>query len=454
MSLDRIGNDESGENMEAPAPGGTDAVSDTETGVPSKSVRRWLILLLCALLFICSQFLRVSNAIIAPMLKEDLALSSESLGVLSAMFFYVFAAAQIPIGICLDRFGSRRTMTVLSVIGTIGVLVFASAKGMYEAMIGRALLGLGMAANLMGSLKLFTSWFSPKEFATITGLIFSLGTLGNMLATTPLALLVEAGGWRFAFYIIGGLTGVITLLFYVFVSDGPEGSSSSATPATESKDKPSPWTVLKDLFHRREYWLISFSTFFRYGTFVAIQGLWAGPYLMEALGYSTVSAGNLLLLINLGVIIGSPVGGWLSDRVLNSRKWVVVIGLFMLGIGELGLALGWGEAGAWTVGCLLLFLGFFSSFGLVMFAHIKETMPSEMTGVSLTGVNLFTMLGAAVYLQGMGKVLDLSGSAGQGGTEGYGTAFLLGFFGVAVAFVCYSCTREKSKKPSRNRLAA
>ena len=251
-----------------------------------------------------------------------------------------------------------------------------------------------------------------------------------------------------------GITGLLTLLFYTFVTDNPEGPTVTATSSVDAQKKPSPWAVLKDLFHRREYWLISFSTFFRYGTFVAIQGLWAGPYLMEALGYSTVSAGNLLLLINLGVIIGSPVGGWLSDRVLNSRKWVVVIGLFMLGVGELGLALGWGEAGAWTVGCLLLFLGFFSSFGLVMFAHIKETMPSEMTGVSLTGVNLFTMLGAAVYLQGMGKVLDLSSSSGQGGTEGYGTAFLLGFFGVAIAFVCYICTRESSKKPARSGLAA
>ncbi len=127
---------------------------DSGRGAPSG---RWTIFSLCALLFISSQFYRASNAIIAPDLQRDLGLSAEALGLLTALFFYTFALVQLPLGPCLDRVGARRTMAFLTLIGSAGAWIFASAKTFQGAAFGRILLGLGMSANLMGSMKLFTT---------------------------------------------------------------------------------------------------------------------------------------------------------------------------------------------------------------------------------------------------------------------------------------------------------
>jgi MFS family permease len=390
------------------------------------------------LLFICSQFFRVSNAIIAPLLQNDLGLSGEDLGLLSAAFFYAFALAQIPLGPCLDRFGSRVTMSALSLIGAVGALVFALSDSLVTATAGRVLLGLGMAANLMGSMKLFTGWFSPREFATISGLLMALGTVGNMMAATPLALMVEGLGWRGSFLFIGAFTAVLALVFYTVVREGPYASEAVQNTGTKAQGLSLGrrfWTLLTS----REYWLISWGTFFRYGTYVAIQGLWIGPYLMAVVGLDPISAGNLILLMNIGFVISSPLGGLLSDRVLMSRKWVVVMGLALMAASQLALGLGVTEWGG--LAGLLFLLGVGSSLGLVMYAHIKEVMPDEMTGTALTGINLFTMLGAGVLIHAMGWMVDHWGGV-QGGPLGYKAAFLMGFLGSTSALSLYLFTRD------------
>lgn len=401
--------------------------------------RQWVIFWLCAALFICSQFYRVSNAIIAPQLQRDLGLSPESLGLLTALFFYTFALVQLPLGPCLDRIGARLSMTVLTLIGSVGAWIFASASCMAEAALGRILLGVGMAANLMGSMKLFTAWFSPREFATLSGLILSLGTIGNIAAATPLALLVEALGWRGAFALIGIITTLLAFLFYALIRERPQGAAGQ-----RGNPPLSPFMAAKVLFSRRDYWIISASTFLRYGVFVAVQGLWVGPYLMEVVGLGAVEAGNLLLLLNVGLIVGSPLSGWISDRLLCSRKKVVTGGLLGMALSLLVLAMDWPRESLLLLGTVLFAFGLFSGAGIVMYAHIKELMPREITGVALTGVNLFTMLGGGVFLHLMGWVIDRVSGGGPVGPEAYKAAFLMGVVGLAMAFSLYLVTREGS----------
>ncbi|RLA93618.1 MAG: thiamine biosynthesis protein ThiF, partial [Deltaproteobacteria bacterium] len=410
---------------------------DLLEGRGSPPLRRWVVFCLCAVLFICSQFYRVSNAIIAPQLQRDLGLSPESLGLLTALFFYTFALVQLPLGPCLDRIGARRSMAALTIVGSVGAWIFASAKGLEGAALGRVLLGAGMAANLMGSMKLFTTWFSPREFATLSGLIIALGTIGNMVAATPLALLVEALGWRWSFATIGGFTALLAILFYALVREGPYGVRRQEEMA------PSIGEMARTLLGRREYWIISLSTFLRYGIFVAIQGLWVGPYLMEVVGLSAVQAGNLLLILNVGLIIGSPLSGWISDRVLSSRKKVVMAGLVGMALSLLVLAMGWASGSTPLLAGVLFTFGLSSGAGIVMYAHIKELMPGAMTGVALTGVNLFTMLGGGFFLHLMGWVLERLSGGGPVGPEAYRAAFLIGVAGLVVAFSLYIRTREE-----------
>jgi sugar phosphate permease len=406
---------------------------------PSK--KRWLVLILCSLLFILSQFYRVSSAIIAPLLQKELDISSEALGMLGATFFYAFAIAQIPLGLFLDRIGARLIMTVLTLVGAIGSFIFASAHDMTIAILGRTLLGLGMAGNLMGTLKLFTRWFSPREFATLSGVILALGTLGNMIAATPLALMVNTFGWRWSFVLIGIVTFLFAVTFFFLVHDDPKGASLS-----EPDKQPSSSTgrKLRLLFSSRDYWIICFGTFIRYGIFVAIQGLWAGPYLIEGLGYSMVEAGNLLLLLNIGYLGGAPLGGWLSDRAFHSPKRVVLLGMALSALCIFALSGNWSAGSTWMLGGILIILGISSSFGIIMYPHIKDLMPPDMSGMALTGINLYTMLGGAIVTQVMGVLLDHLSESGMPSLGDYQSIFFIASLSVACGWILYIFTKKEA----------
>jgi nitrate/nitrite transporter NarK len=410
---------------------------------------RWFVLALSALLFVCSQFYRVANAVVATELRHDLGLSSEALGSLSAAFFYAFAVAQVPLALFLDRVGARRTMTVLSLVGTGGAVVFATAGGQGSATVGRVLLGIGMAGNLMGSMKLIGQWFSPREFATLSGVLATFGAVGNILATTPLALLVSAVGWRHSFLLVAGVTFALTVLFFVVVRDRPTAAETSPGAAEVLTIS----TMVRRLVSSKDYWIISLGTFCRYGTFLAIQGLWAGPYLVDVVGLSTVQAANLLLVLNLAAVLGAPFGGWLSDRALSSRKAVALVALGGTSMALAALAVVPGRPSLWVlIAVVFAFLGVTSSFGQVMYAHVKELMPLRMAGMAMSGVNFFTMLGAAAFLHGMGWVLD-HGYAGAGsrGPDAYRAAFLVGSSAAALAFAAYCLTRDPPEMRARKR---
>lgn len=410
----------------------------TAVGAEPARAARWVVLGVSALLFACSQFHRVAGAVVAHDLQRDLVLSSEGLGSVGAAFFYAFAAGQLPLAVLLDRWGARRTMAALSLVGAAGAVVFAMAGGRTGAIIGRVLLGIGMSGNLMGSLKLIGHWFSPREFATMSGVVAGFGTLGNVLATTPLALLVGSIGWRSSFVTLAVITALLAILFWVLVRERPgeeERGEGAVLPVG---------AMARRLLSDRDYWLISLGAFCRYGSFVAIQGLWIAPFLLEVTGLSPIASANLILLLNVAFIVGSPLGGWLSDRVLSSRKAVMLLALAGTAAGELALALTGRGSGVWTVGAILILLGCASSYGQIVYAHIRELMPPRMAGMAMTGVNFFTMMGGAVFLHGMGWAIDRHSAApGLRGPEAYRAAFLTASGVVATALVLYLFTRDR-----------
>ena len=406
---------------------------------------RWIIFIITSSLFVTSQFYRASNAVIAPLLVRDLAINTEELGLMSASFFYAFALTQIPVGILLDRVGPRRTMTVLSLVAVLGAVIFSWAESFSAGVLGRVLLGIGMACNLMGTLKLLTTWFGPATFATLSGITLSIGTLGNMAATTPLVLLVQGLGWRMAFTLVAGINLVQILILYTVVRDRPpEGVSSGSTPRFEMRMKDI-LAGLQMLFAKKDYWIISCGAFFRYGVFAAVQTLWAGPYLINAMGLSPLSAGNLLFLLNIALIVGGPTWGNLSDRILNTRKGVVTGSLLFLSGTILSLALLPKGAGLPILAFLFFCFGFSAGTANVLFAHIKDLMPLELAGVAMTGINFFTMLGAAVFSQGMGSLMQRFYPAAALGISAFRSAFLLCAATLLLAAFLYHFTRDAER---------
>ncbi|MBW1924089.1 MAG: MFS transporter [Deltaproteobacteria bacterium] len=404
--------------------------------------RRWRIFLITSSLFFLSQFYRASNAVISPQLIRDLSLDTGGLGTLSAAFFYAFALTQVPLSIFLDRVGARRIMTGLSLMGVLGAVIFAWADNLAVGVAGRVLMGVGMSCNLMGTFKLLTVWFGPASFATLSGIVFSIGTAGNMAATTPLVLLVENLGWRITFCIIAGVNLVIALALYAIVSDHPEGGAGAGGGGSHGRTVQG-LAALRVLFKTRDYWIISVGTCVRYGILAAFQVLWAGPYLMETMGLSPLAAGNMILLLNLGLITGGPLWGCISDRVLKTRKWIVILCLGLAALLTFVMGLLRQGAGVWTLGPLFLGFGLLGASGGLMYTHIKELVPLEMAGTAMTGINFFTMMGPAVFLQGWGYFMQALHPEASRGIEAFQASLFACAAFLGGVSVLYLFTRER-----------
>jgi sugar phosphate permease len=407
--------------------------------------KRWAIFAILSSMFVLSMFYRVSNAVIARELVRDLGLSAEGLGLLGGAFFYSFALLQVPMGAAIDRIGPRIIVAVLPLVTALGAFLFALSESFTLAFIARLLIGMGMACVLMGTFKVFTAWFSPDEFGTMIGLTHSVGTLGNILATSPLAYLTILLGWRTSFVIIGIVTILTCAIVFKVVRDrpgGPKGERVTENVTDKEEHIPIPLS-LRMIFGKLAFWQISTAVFFRHGTSGAIRGLWGGPYLMDVLGYSPIRAGNILMMMSLGAIIGGPLGGKLSDRVFRSRKKVVIGGMSAYAMGIFFLT-GWARITHEVFYYGLFFcLGFFMSFGIVIFSHIKELFDIRMAATAMTAVNFFAMMGAAVFMQAMGKVIEIFPKVGGVyPPSAYHTAFTLCLLGIAIAIAFYGFSKD------------
>jgi sugar phosphate permease len=409
--------------------------------------RRWAIFLITSSNFFLSQFYRATNAVIADHLLLDLSLDTQGLGTLSAAFFYAFALTQIPISILLDRIGPRLMMTGLSLLGIAGALIFAWSDSFGMGLLGRILLGIGMACNLMGTLKLLTAWFKPATFATLTGIVFSIGTVGNMAATVPLAFLVDMVGWRQAFMAIAGVNLLLVLALFLVVRNG-QPSEYPKNAGHVTKAERNVFSGLFSLFKKRAYWIISLTSFVGYGIYAAFQTLWAGPYLMEVMGLSVMNAGHVILLMNVGAIAGGPVWGWLSDKVLHTRKWVVSGGMAIFILILLILAMLSSKTTLVILIMLFLSFGFFRSSGALLYVQIKETMPLEMAGTAMTGINFFTMIGPAVFLQGLGVLMQTLYPQSSRGPEAFTASFTLCALLLFLVSILYLFTKDTIKRNS------
>ena len=411
-----------------------------ETSPPS---RAFLIFFSLSALFTFSMFYRVSNAVIAPNLIQDLGLNAETLGILGGAYFYSFALLQIPMGPMLDRIGPRIIITSSSLIGALGAFLFAFGDSFTAALLGRILIGAGMASVLMGSFKVFVLRFSPDRFATLVGILLSVGTLGNILAASPLAYLTSTIGWRMTFILAGGINTILAFLAFWILGEEGRKDDKPLSPASSEAEigiLQSMRLILKSL----AFWQMGAVAFFRYGTFVGLQGLWLGPYLIDAHGYSPVQTGNLLTLLAIGTIVGGPIAGRLSDRVFQSRKGVALWGLIFYAlslfplVGVLKIQSSFGY-------CLIFFIiGFFSSFGMVVYSHAKELFPITISGTIMTMVNFFTMAGAAIFMPLLGRIIESFPRSNHAyPAEAYHLSFLICFLGMAASVIFYAFSKRE-----------
>jgi sugar phosphate permease len=395
-----------------------------------------------AVFFVMSQFLRVSNAVVAKELMRDLGLTAAELGTLGSAFFYAFAFVQIPLGWALDRFEMRMLMVFVPLFSTLGLLLFSMADGFWLAFSGRILCGIGMSGILMGSMKIFALRYEPSYFGTLSGVMISIGALGNMLASTPLVLLTNALGWRNTFLIVGGLIGAISVVAFRVLR--PVRDDFYRAAATAEVQAIPFGEGMKLLLRNLTFWQCSGVAFVMYGTFVALQGLWSGPYLRDIRGFSAIETGNILFFLSVGRIVGSTLCGVLSDRVFKTRKWVVAPTTALYTLTFLGLNGVVLISSTWANGGLFFLIACFGSVAILLYAQLKEILPANLLGLTAASLNFFVMIGGAVIMQLLGRIVEhYPQKNGVYSPEAYYTAFWFCLILSFLSFIVYLFSKEK-----------
>jgi len=252
-----------------------------------------------------SYLFRTINALIASHLSSDMGLGTADLGLLTSVYFLVFAAAQIPVGILLDRFGPRRVQSVLLLLAAVGAGVFAVSTGFLSLLIARAMIGLGMAAALTAGLKSIILWFPRERVALLNGYMIMLGSLGAVTATAPVEHLLTWMGWRQLFGILAAATGATAALIYVVVPERGIVSSMASTPAT-----------LSSVFGDRRFWRMAPLSATCIGSAWSLQGLWASPWLIDVEGLDRASLVGRLFIMS--IVLSS--GAWLFGMMVHCIK--------------------------------------------------------------------------------------------------------------------------------------
>ena len=393
-----------------------------------------------ALGYFISYFFRNVNAIIEADLVGDLGFSAASLGLLTSVYFISFASFQLPLGLLLDRFGPRRTESVLLIFAALGALIFSMAESLSGLILGRLLIGFGVSACLMASFKAYVLWFPPDRLPLMNGLQMVAGGLGAMSATVPLRTALEFTDWRGVFLILSGLTLFSALVLWLVY---PE-KEGSAGPVPMKKQLEGLKTVLTS----RPFLAIAPLVMFSQSAQMAIQGLWAKPWLRDVAGLDEAECANHLMWMMAAMMAGFFLLGLLSERLYHARKISpVTVGVSAMAVFivlQLLMALGW------TAQPMLLMtaFSFFATAGILPYAGLSQIFPKDLSGRVSTSLNLTVFLGAFAVQWGLGEIISLWPSEGKGyAPESYGAAFgslaVLQLFGL-LWFIVLNAMKHKA----------
>jgi predicted MFS family arabinose efflux permease len=393
--------------------------------------------------YVASHFFRAANVTIGLDLMRDLQIGPEALGALTGAFFFGFSAMQIPCGFFLDRFGPRRTIFGMLLVAVVGATLFTLAPSWLVLLGGRALMGAGFGVMLIGSMVVISRWFPPDRFSTMAAMVLSIGLLGNLAATTPLAWGTEQIGWRGVFGLMVGFTALAAIAVWLVVRDAPPDHPFLARK-TET-----PGEMLRGLMEVLRSPSLPFIltlNFCNYACTFTVQGLWGGPFLREVHGLSRIESGNVLLTAVIAYQIGMLTFGPL-DRVLDTRKWIAIAGTTAIAI-LLGMLALVGEGPTWLAIAAIVGIGFLSASSTMVMTHGRGTFPDRLIGRGIATMNTCVMLGVACMQTLSGIILGAFEPMADGARSELAYRSLFGFM-CAVLLVAVSIySRVADVRPS------
>ncbi len=365
--------------------------------------------------YFLSYLYRSVNAVISTDLIDEFGLSASALGLLTSAYFLGFASLQIPVGLMLDRIGPRRTNAFLLLLAGSGAVVFSMSNGLAGLLLGRTLIGFGVAACLMSSIKAFTVWFPLERLPAMTGRMMFVGGLGAISATAPVEAALHVTDWRGLFLMLGLATFIAAAAVFFFVPE-KYGKSPDESFANQLKG-------MAGVFISPVFWKIALGTTLFQSFHMAVQGLWAGPWLVDVAGLGRQAVAFHLLALGVATMTGFLFWGALAARL--ARRGIAPITVLIFASAafiavQLLLVFGASSFPLW----IWLGWGFFGTSGSLAFAIVSQEFPVYMTGRATTALNLLVFLTAFASQWAFGVIVNrwpLESGGYQ--PQGYAVAF-------------------------------
>ena len=411
----------------------------------SPSLRRQGLVIVATLAtaYVASHFFRAANVTIGLDLMRDLAIGPEALGALSGAFFFGFSAMQIPCGFLFDRYGPRRTVSGMLMLAVVGATIFTLAPSWPILLTGRVLMGAGFGVMLIGSMVVISRWFPPDRFSTMAAMVLSIGLIGNLLATTPLAWGTELIGWRGVFGLVVVFSALAAIGVWLVVRDAPPGHPflmrKPETPAELLRG-------LGEVLRNPRLPFILVLNFCNYACSFTVQGLWGGPFLREVHGLTRIEAGNVLLGAVIAYQCGMLTFGPL-DRLLDTRKWIAVTGTSVIATLLATLAL-WGQPPLWLAVAAIVVMGFFSASSTMIMTHGRGIFPDRLIGRGMATMNTSVMLGVACMQTLSGLILGAFVPLADGSRSELAYRCLFGTMAVVLLVAVSVYSRSRDVRPS------
>ena len=361
-----------------------------------------------------SYFLRNVNAVIAPELTSELGVSPSDLGLLTSAYLLGFAAAQLPLGIALDRYGARRAETALLLVAAAGCALFAAGTSLTHLTIGRGLIGLGVSACLMASFKAFSQWFGVERQGSLNAAIMAAGGLGALSASTPLSGAVPFLGWRMVFVLltVAGIAAAIGIW-----------STPDKTARHDGEPLRQQVSALVGVFRSGAFWRFAPQSALVIGGFMAFQGLWAVPWLINFNGLDRAAAAGHLLLMSTGLLagfLGIAFGlGWMTRHGLTPER-LLQTGLGLGLTATLLIVLGIGPTGLlWWI------LGLVFSTSNLAYVLLQRQFSGALAGRVNTALNLMVFIGAFSIQWGFGALVEALQVGGMSARSAFQASFAM-----------------------------
>ena len=358
-------------------------------------------------------------AVIGPVLAVEYALSASELGLLASMLFFAYCLWQLPLGVLLDMFGPRRVQTWMGLLAAAGFALFAVSDGLAGFMVARAMIGVGVAAGLMAVLKANAQFFPRAQVAGMTGIAMCIGTVGSLLATTPVEALLPHIGWRGVFWILVGISLAAVLWIHTSVQDKPGMPSRGWRGET---------AVIIAIGRSAIFWrltpLIALMPIFTF----TYHGLWAGPWLRDLAGLDGHARAASLFVSALGMMAGGLTMGQLTSWFqMRGHAPMLVPAAAAIAMLLVQAGLLWGPKDFITVTALWSALALIAAAGPPGYAVIAQHFPVEQMGRVSTVINTLVLGGAFLMQSLIGWILDLWPRTATGGWEpaGYHWAMAL-----------------------------